>query len=119
MTEHSWAELVTRGVRARLPEVRAARRGLTIVWTRGAAVATIAPAAPGLWELMIVANGRLVCRTYPERTDVDTSHVAAGNIISYFDIRRCRGTEQLTFDDAEMKRTTRAARPLQSEPGNR
>jgi hypothetical protein len=113
MSLQPWAELVTRGVRAWLPDVRAARRGETVVWMRGNSIATITPAGASAWELVITTNGKMTIRTYPERTDVDTARVAAGNIVAHFDARWCRGIDHEPYSEAYM-RANEQARPLRS-----
>jgi hypothetical protein len=99
-----FAELVTREVRARLPDVRAVRSGSGVTWTRGTAIARLDAAAPYLWELTISTSRGVTCRTYPERMDVDTARVAAANIVGHFDARWCRGIDVKPFSDADMKR---------------
>ena len=88
-----WAELVTREVRERLPDVGAVRAGSSITWTRGASRATLSPASQGLWELAVTTTRGFAVRTYPARLDVNTAHVAASNIVGRFDPRWCRGLD--------------------------
>jgi hypothetical protein len=101
-----WAELVTREVRTHLPDVRAVRAGTAITWSRGTSRATLAVAGPGLWELSISTARGMTVRTFPERIDVDTAHVAASNIVGHFDPRWCRGIDVQPFSDSDMARFT-------------
>jgi hypothetical protein len=98
-----WAELVTREVRERLPDVRAVRTGKTVTWMRGSSIARLSPAGPNLWELTVSTTRGVACRTYPERIDVDTAHVAASNIVAHFDPRWCRGIDVAPYPDSLMR----------------
>lgn len=99
-----WAELVTRGVRGRLLDVRAVRSGAAITWMRGAAVARLEATGPGRSELTVATARSVACRTYPERMDVNTAYVAAANIVGHFEPARCRGLDVAPFSAGEMAR---------------
>jgi hypothetical protein len=106
-----YVELATAKVRERLPDVRAVRKGSTIVWTRGNRTATLDAAAPALWWLH---TGRAL--TYCERPDQAHAHVAASNLLGHFDARWCRGIDHEPFSEAEMKRIEGSPRPLRFTP---
>lgn len=104
MNLQPWAELVTREVRARLPDVRAVRTGSSITWTRDTSRATLGPAGPGLWELAVTTARSGAVRSYPKRMDADTAHVAASNIVGHFEPSWCRGIDVAPFTSDEMAR---------------
>jgi hypothetical protein len=97
-----WGELVTREVRERLPDVRASRTGSAVTWVRGTSIARLRATGPGTWELTVSTARITRCRTYPERLDVDTAHVAASNIVGHFDPRWCRGIDVAPYPDSVM-----------------
>ena len=90
--------LTTAEVRKHLPDVRAMRKGTTIVWRRGNALATL-DASEG-WRLDAGS------RTYHERHDARAAHVAASNIVVHFDQRYCRGIDEPPYTVDEMARFT-------------
>jgi hypothetical protein len=104
MTLDPYAQLVTREVRTRLPDVRAVRTGSSVTWTLGTSRATLGPAGPGLWELAVITARGFAVRTYPERMDVDTARIAASNIVGHFDLAWCRGIDVAPFTSDEMGR---------------
>ncbi len=100
-----WAELVTREVRERLPDVRSsARTGNAITWTRGTSRASLTPAGQGLWEFTSRDAAGYRLPHISRRIDVDTAHVAASNLVAHFDDRWCRGIDAEPYSDADMKR---------------
>jgi hypothetical protein len=93
-----YALLTTAEVRKHLPDVRAMRRGTTVVWRRWNAVATLNASAADHWRLETGS-----C-TYHERHDARGAHVAASNIVVHFDRRYCRGIDVPPFTVDEMAR---------------
>jgi hypothetical protein len=104
MTLDQYARHVTREVRERLPDVRAVRAGTAITWTRGTSIARLWPAGPSFWELTVSTPRGAGCRTYPERLDAHTAHVAASNIVGHFEPRWCRGIDAEPYSDTDMNR---------------
>jgi hypothetical protein len=94
-----YAILTTAEVRKHLPDVHAMRKGTTIVWRRGNAVATLNASAADHWRLDVGS-----C-TYHERHDARAAHVAASNIVVHFDIRYCRGIRVPPYTDEELARS--------------
>jgi hypothetical protein len=106
MTLEHYAQLVTKRVRERLPDVRGVRRGTTVVWTLGRRTATLNAAASNIWWLRIDAGSRGgQPLTYDERQNADSAHIAASNIVTHFDPRYCRGIDVAPYTDAEMTPT--------------
>ena len=89
MLLRSWAELVTREVRERLPDVRATRRGATVVWKLGGHSATLNAADPQNWWLRIDTGGCGHPLTYDEDRNAASARVTAANIVVHFDPRWC------------------------------
>lgn len=85
MTLIAFAELVTREVRATLPDVKAARRGAVVTWRLGDCRAQLDGRDATTWWLRIdgagTASGPL---TYDEKHDAASAHVAAQNIVTHF-----------------------------------
>jgi hypothetical protein len=90
----TWAELLTREVRARLPDVRATGSRSSVTWTRGQRSARLS-AEPGIWWLTFGKG-----RTYCEWPDAHSAHVAASNIVVHFDARWCRGIDVEPYSEA-------------------
>jgi hypothetical protein len=88
-----WAELVTREVRARLPDVRAMRRGTTVVWKLGQHSATLNAADPRNRWLRIDTGGRGHPLTHDEDRNATSARVTAANIVVHFEPRWCRGLD--------------------------
>jgi hypothetical protein len=86
-----YAILTTAEVRKHLPDVRAMRKGTTIVWRRGNAVATLNASAADHWRLEADSCA------YHERHDARAAHVAASNIVVHFDRRYRRGIDEPPF----------------------
>ena len=107
----TWAELVTREVRERLPAVRATRSRSSVTWTLGERSASLS-AEPGIWW---VRFGK--ARTYCEVPDAQAAHVAASNIVCHFDARWCRGIDAEPYSEVDMKRIEGEPRPLRSTLG--
>jgi hypothetical protein len=93
-----YAILTTAEVRKHLPDVRAMRKGSTIVWRRGNAVATLNASAADHWRLDAGSS------TYHERHDARAAHVAASNIVVHFERRYCRGIDVPPFTIDELAR---------------
>lgn len=74
------------------------RKGTTIVWRRGNAIATLNASDAPRWRLEAGS-----C-TYHERHDARAAHVTASNIVVHFERRYCRGIDEPPFTVDEMAR---------------
>jgi len=107
----TWAELVTREVRERLPDVRAVRSRSSVKWTLGQRSVSLCAESIIWW----VSFGK--GRTYCEVPDARAAHVAASNIVCHFDARWCRGIDAEPYSEVEIKRIEGEPRPLRSTLG--
>jgi hypothetical protein len=93
----TWASIVTRRIRDRLPEVRAARVGDRIRWTYGGHVVTAEIDGAIRWVHFAKPTGAAAPRhpsVFTNRHDVFTAHCVAGTMLAFFSAEFCTPQSQ-------------------------
>jgi hypothetical protein len=93
----SWARLVTRRVRVRLPDVGAAREGDRITWRYGGHVASVEANGAIWWVHFTKPSGTTAPRhpsVFTNRHDDFTAECVAGTMLAFFSAEFCTPASQ-------------------------